>query len=346
MTGLFPVRGESDPMRSVLLRWLASVAAALAIGAGMALAEVVDEIVAKVNDDIVTKSDLDTEEQGMLQDLYRRFSGTDLDGKVAEGKKELLRRLVDRRVLIQRAAHIFDMTKMQDFYLESFKDQQNIKSDRELEKLLAEQGMTLADLKTRLVEEFSPQQVIRAEVAERIAVPEKDARAYYEAHTAEFTVPAQATVREIVIKATDSEREAKRGAAEAVRARVSEPGADFAAVAAEASDAGTKTAGGLLGTVKKGDLAEALEKAAFTIPVGEISPVIEAGYGFHILKVDARTDEAQKPFDDVKTEIENKIQNDRFAAEYKTYMKKAWAEATIWISPQYQSRLSSIDATN
>lgn len=333
-------------MKGVRLRWLVSVAATLAIGAGMVRAEVVDEIVAKVNDDIVTKSDLDTEEQGMLQDLYRRFSGTELDRKVAEAKKELLRRLVDRRVLIQRAAHIFDMTKMQEFYLESFKDQQNIKSDKELEKLLAEQGMTRADLKTRLVEEFSPQQVVRAEVAERIAVPEKDARAYYEAHTADFTVPAQATVREIVLKAAEPEREARRSAAEAVRARVSAAGADFAAVAAEVSDAGTKKAGGLLGTVKKGDLAEALENAAFTIPVGEISPVIEAGYGFHILKVDARTDEALKPFEDVKAEIENTIQNDRFAAEYKNYMKKAWTEATIWISPQYQGRLSSIDASN
>ena len=330
-------------MKGFRPRWLIPVAATLAIGAGTARAEVVDEIVAKVNDDIVTKSDLDTEEQGMLQDLYRRFSGAELDGKVAEAKKELLRRLVDRRVLVQRAAHIFDMTKMQDFYLESFKDQQNIKSDKDLEKLLTEQGMTMADLKTRLVEEFSPQQVIRAEVADRIAVSEKDARAYYEAHSADFDIPAQATVSEIVIKAADPERETKRGAAEAVRARVSAAGADFAAVAAEVSDAGTKKAGGLLGTVKKGDLAEALEKAAFTIPVGDVSPVIEAGYGFHILKVDARTDEALKPFDDVKAEIENRIQNDRFAVEYKNYLKKAWTEATIWISPRYQARLSPSD---
>jgi parvulin-like peptidyl-prolyl isomerase len=326
--------------------WVASVAATLAICAAPARAEVVDEIVAKVNDDIVTKTDLDTEEQGTLQELYRRFSGTELDKQVAEAKKELLRHLVDRRVLIQRAAHIFDMTKMQEFYVESFRDQQNIKSDKELEKLLAEQGMTMADLKTRLVEEFAPQQVIRAEVAERIAVPEKDARAYYEAHTADFDIPAQATVREIVLKATDSDREAKRQAAEAVRAKVADAGVDFAAVAADVSDAGTKKAGGLLGTVKKGDLAEALDRAAFTVPVGEVSPVIEAGYGFHILKIDARTDETLKPFDEVQAEIETKIQNDRFAAEYKNYMKKAWTEATIWISPQYQSRLSPADTPN
>jgi len=333
-------------MTRVVPRWFAAVAAMAALGGGFARAEVVDEIVAKVNDDIVTKSDLDTEEQGMLQELYRRYSGTELDGQVIQAKRELLRRLIDRRVLIQRAAHLFDMTKMEEFYLESFRDQQNIKSDKELEKLVAQQDMTMADLKKRLVEEYSPQQVIRAEVSERIAVSEKDERAYYEGHTADFVVPSQATVREVVLKATQPEREAKRAQAEAVRARLAAAGADFVAIAAEVSEAGTKKAGGLLGTVKKGDLAAALESVVFTLPVGEISPVIEADYGFHILKVDARNEEALKPFEDVKVEIESKIQNDRFSPEYKSYMKKAWTEATIWISPKYRDRLSSTDAPN
>jgi len=188
--------------------------------------------------------------------------------------------------------------------------------------------------------------VIQMEISDRIAVSDKDERAYYDAHTADFEVPAEAVVREIVLKASEPERAAKRAAAEAVRVRVTEPGADFAAIAAEVSDAGTKTAGGLLGTVKKGDLAAPLENAAFTVAVGEISQVIEAGYGFHILKVDARSEATFKPFDDVKAEIETKLRGDRFAVEYNKYMIKAWSEATIWVSPKYQDRLSPIDASN
>jgi peptidyl-prolyl cis-trans isomerase SurA len=337
---------ESDPMTRTVPRLLGVFAATLFLSGGWASAEVVDEIVAKVNDDIVTKSEMDTEEQGMLQELYRRFSGTELDGQVAEAKKQLLRHLIDRRVLIQRAAHLFDTTKMQDFYLQSFRQQQDIKSDKELEKLLAQQGMTLADLKTRLVEDLAPKEVIRAEVTERIAVSEKDERAYYDAHLSEFTVPAHATVREIVLKAAQPEHAAARARAEAVRARAAAAGADFGAIAAEVSDAGTKKAGGLLGTVKKGDLSAPLEAAAFSVPVGEVSPIIEAEYGFHILKVDARTDEAVSPFPEVQTNIETKIQGERFPAEYKNYMKKAWTEATIWISPKYQERLSPDDSAN
>lgn len=327
-------------------RWLAVVAAALLLGGGLARAEVLDEIVAKVNDDIVTKSDLDAEEQALLQELYRRYSGADLDTRVAAAKKELLRHLIDQRVLVQRAGHLFDMTKMQDFYLEQFKLQQNIASDKDLEKLLSQQGMTMADLKTRLVEQSAPTQVVRAEVSERIAISEKDERAYYDAHVPEFTVAAQATVREIVLKSTGADRAADRAQAEAVRARLMAPGADFAAIAAEVSGAGTKKAGGLLGTVKKGDLAAALEAAAFTQPVGEIGPIIEADYGFHILKVDARTDEGLKPFADVRPDIETKLQGERFATEYASYIKKAWGEATIWVSPKYQDRLSPAESAN
>jgi len=76
------------------------------------------------------------------------------------------------------------------------------------------------------------------------------------------------------------------------------------------------------------------------VPVGEISPVLEADYGFHILKVDARIDEGFKSFDDAKFEIEAKIQDERLASEYKSYIKKAWTEATIWVSPKYEARLS------
>jgi parvulin-like peptidyl-prolyl isomerase len=92
--------------------------------------------------------------------------------------------------------------------------------------------------------------------------------------------------------------------------------------------------------VKKGDLSAPLEKVAFTLPVGEVSPVIDADYGFHILKIDARTDEALKPFPEVRNDVEAKIQADRFAPAYADYMKKAWADATIWVSPKYRDRLS------
>lgn len=321
-----------------------AVAAALVLAAARVRAEVIDEIVAKVNDDIITKSDLDTEEQGILQELYRRLSGHELDDEVKKAKEGLLRNLIDRKVLLQRAGHLFDMTKMQDYYLQSFKEQQNIASDKDLEKLLAQEGMTVAAWKKRLVEYFAPQQVLRAEVADRIAISEAEARAYYDAHIDHFTTPAEASVREIVIKTDAEHRAARRAEALAVREKAIAPGADFDALAKEYSESGTKTNGGLLGTVKRGDLAGALDDAAFTVPVGSVSELIETEYGFHLLKVAARTDATITAFDSARTEVENILRNEQMKKQTAVYLKKAWAETTIWIAPAYQARLSPEDA--
>jgi parvulin-like peptidyl-prolyl isomerase len=333
-------RMEFRSMKRRFALGLAALTLVTVLGTVSVRAEVVDEVVAKVNDDIVTKSELDSEEQALLQQLYHDFSGTDLDDRVAKAKKYLLRQLIDQKILIQRASHLFDVSKMQDFFLQQFMDQQNIKSEKDLEKLLAQEGMTLADWKKRLIEVFAPKQVLRAEVSDRVAISEKDARAYYDAHPDEFTVPTEATVREIVLTATAANRDEVRARAEEVRTRAAAPGADFAAIAAEVSDAGTKSAGGLLGPVKKGDLAAPIEVAAFSVPVGEVSPVIEVDHGFHILKIDARTDAGLKPFDDVKSEIDSKLLNERFEVDTKAYLKKLWTEATIWVSPKYEARLS------
>ena len=318
-------------------------AVAVAIVASVPLrAEVVDEIVAKVNDDIVTKSDLDTEEQGILQELYRSLSGTELDEQVAKAKKLVLRQLIDRKVLLQQASHLFDTTKMKDFYLQQFMGQQGIKSEKDLEKMLTQEGMTLAEWKQKLVEYFAPKEVLRAEVADHIAISDADVRAYYDAHGDDYGIPAEATVREIVVT-SGSDADAARARAAAAHDRVTAAGADFAALAGELSEAGTKSSGGLLGSIKKGDLAAPLESAAFSQPVGAISPVIEVEGNFFILKVDARTDAGRKPFDDVKDEIETKIRNQKFEAESKVYLQKAWSQATIWISPKYEARLAPQD---
>jgi hypothetical protein len=175
---------------------LLSLVAAVTLAPGVVRAEVVDEVVAKVNDDIVSKRRAGRRRAGVasaaLPRLFRR--GTRQQGRLREGPS--LAQLIDRRILIQRAGHLFDVNKMQDFFLQQFLDQQNIKTEKDLEKLLAQENMNLADWKKKLVEFFAPQQVLRAEVTERIAISEADAQAYYDAHSAEFTVPAEATVRE------------------------------------------------------------------------------------------------------------------------------------------------------
>lgn len=302
--------------------------------------EVLEEVVAKVNDDVITKSDFDEREQQVLAELYRTFTGPELDARVAEAKGMLLQRMIDDKVLLHRAQKLFDIAKVGDMYLRMFKEQQKL-TDAELEKALAAEGITADELKRRLVEMSAPSEVVRFEVSDRIAVGDKDIEAYYTAHAETYKVPAQATVREIVLLAEGEKKDARRAEAEAIRARAVAPGADFAAIASEVSDAGTKAEGGLLGTVTQGDLAALVDTAAFSIPVGEVSPVLDAPYGFHIVRVDSRTESRQKPIEEVREEIRHKLTNDQFEAGYAAFIVRARNEATIVVAPKYQNRIAS-----
>jgi peptidyl-prolyl cis-trans isomerase SurA len=310
-----------------------------------ARAEVLDEIVAKVNDELITKTDLEGEEQAMTAEVYRSFSGPELDRRLTEGKTILLRRMIDRRLLMQRAERMFtELDKMSESLVDMFLEQQKIKDKGELARLLAGEGLTLDQFKRRLLENYAPEEVLRYEVGGRIAVGDKEVDAYYRDHPDEFVVPGEATVREIVLLTEGADREERRRAAEAIRARVV-AGEDFAALAKEASQAGTRDSGGLLGTIHKGDIAPELEAAAFSVPVGSVSEVIEMPHGFHLLKVDARTETAVKPLDAIREQVRDQIADRRYAKDLQAFLDKSWNEATIWVNPRYAARLDRRNGT-
>jgi len=313
---------------------------AVGLATGRTQAEVIEEIVAWVNGDIITKSDVEREEQMLLAEIYRRFTGSELDAQVRKTRAEFLDRMIDRKILVQRASHLYDIGKMRNALLDSFKEQQKVRTDEELGRLLAQEGMTIDELKDRLVEMYAPEEIIRFEVIGRMSVSDKEVADYYDTHAEEWEVPAQSTLREIVLLAEAADRERRRAEIEAIRERAVLPGTDFGSLAGEVSEAGTKSAGGLLGPVNRGDLAPEIDEAAFRVPVGEVSAVIEMPHGFHLIKVDARSDARRKPLDEVKEKVRADLEQDKYARVLEEYLKKARAESEIVVADAYKSRLT------
>lgn len=302
--------------------------------------EVVEEIVAKINDDIITRSEYETAEQETVAEAFRRLSGDELDREVERMRKDLLREMINRKVLLHRAMRMYDVDKLGSALIDSFLEKEGISSRDELARLLATENLTEEDLRRRLIEMYAPQEVEIYEVRSRVSVSEAEVRQAYDADPERFRVAAEAEIREIVILAAERGRAAALELAQTVRARATAPGADFGALASEVSEAGTKGQGGLLGKVRRGDLAAAIEAPAFTLPVGEVSPLIEADYGYHLLRVESRTDDAKQPFDEVKESIRDEIWSRRYRELYVAFMKRAWEEAEIWVSPKFAARLS------
>jgi parvulin-like peptidyl-prolyl isomerase len=199
--------------------------------------------------------------------------------------------------------------------------------------------MTIEELRRRLIDNFAPDEVIRYEVASRIAVGDKEVEAYYEEHPDSFAVAGEVTLREIVLLAkSEARRLERRSEAEEIRRRAV-AGEDFAELARQFSESGTQENGGLLGPLKRGELTEQLETLAFSLPVGEVSEVVETANGLHIIKVDSRTDDGIAPLEEVREKLRGYLEELKTVDELELFMKKARSEAEWCVKPKYADKL-------
>lgn len=302
-------------------------------------AELMEEIVAWVNGDIITRSELEDEEQMMIAEAYRRYTGEELDTAVANLRSTMLLDMVDRKILIHKASLLYDVERMKEVYYDLFRDNQNITDEAELERSLAQDGLTIEKLKQRLLELYAPDEVIRFEVGAKVGVSDKEVESFYAENPERFEVPPEATLSEIVLKAdSEAKLEERRPELDAILARIA-AGEEFADVARELSEAGTAPEGGSLGVIKKGDLSEQLEQLAFNAPVGEVADPLEMPYGFHLVKVESRNDTGRRDLEDVREQLRSWLEDRKYTEELRTFKIKIRDEAEWCVKPKYRSRL-------
>lgn len=321
--------------------WVALVVFGLLAAPAVTRAEIVEEIVAWVNGEIITMSEYQEEEKGRVAEAYRRFSGEELDREVERAKQMLLINLIDRKILVHHARALgYDIDKMGDAFMEQFMATQNIASKEELEAIARRDGMNLDQVKTRLVEMYAPEEVINMEVTKRVSISEAEIAAFYENNQESFFVEGEVTLREIVLLADNDEKKAeRRSTAQEIWQRTTS-GELFAPLAKEFSDAGTASNGGEFGPLKKSDLAETLVEAAFTVPIGGVSELMETPYGFHIIKVDSRMEDHTKPLEDVHDRIRNYLRDQKFRTDLEAFLERARLESEWCVKPKHQHLLS------
>jgi parvulin-like peptidyl-prolyl isomerase len=217
----------------------------------------------------------------------------------------------------------------------NIKKQNNLEDDAKFQAALQQEGMTMADLRRSLERQMLASEAQRRDVVDKISVTEAEAKAYYETHAQEFTTPSEITLREIFIEvpvtdkgvnvAQDDEAKAE---AEAVRKRLL-AGEPFPQIAAEASDAPSKANGGLIGPIKRDELAEPLQKTLDGLTVGELTGVLRTARGYQILKLESRTETKVRTFDDARSDISNRVGETKMTGERMKYLDRLRAQATI-----------------
>ncbi|MFQ6038127.1 MAG: peptidyl-prolyl cis-trans isomerase [Candidatus Aminicenantales bacterium] len=299
-----------------------AVAAAIVFLSGLLGAqETVEAIVAIVNDDIITLSEYRAEHEMLYQILRSQFRGEEFDEQYEKQKSLLLDRMITERLLLQEARkkdiNVEEQLKM---LIDNIKTQNNIGSDEELRRLMAQQGVDFEIWKREQEQALLQQALVFSEVGRSIVIDETDVVNYYDQHREEFTEPAEVKLRAIYVSAEGRTEEQLRARMKEIEERLA-AGEDMGALAEEYSDGPEKESQGDLGTFKKGELNEALEQAVEGLEEGELSPWIKMPGGWYLIRVEKRTESRLKPFEEVKKDIENSLFNQEQQKKFEAYLE-------------------------
>lgn len=311
---------------------------------------VVEEIVARVNDSIITRSDL-LKSKNELQDELKEQNLAETDPRAKEKEKDMLRDLIDQQLLLSKGKDLgitgdTELVKK----LDDLRKQLKLDTMEDLEKEASKQGVSFEDFKAGIRNQIITQQVISHEVAPKIQITQKETADYYNQHKSELEQPESVDLSEILVSTGSAsvnvdpnappppEDQAKVAAADDKAKQVLaeiKGGAKFEDVARKSSDGPTADTGGELGEFKRGTLAKELEDLTFKMKPGDVSDVIRTRQGFVILKVNQHNQAGAVPLKQVEGRIQEAIYYEKLQPALRTYLTKLREDAYIDIKPGY-----------
>ena len=303
---------------------------------------VVEEIIARVNNEIITKTDYDkalaTAVDDAKQECENHCTPQQLDASIEDRRKNALRDLIDQSLLVQRGKDMSISVETEVIkQLDQIRIGNKLTDMDALEKAVTSQGLNRDDFKNNIRNHILTQKVIGQEVGSHITIAESDAKKFYEEHKGEFIGPEGVALREIVVS-TEGKKESElpdlKKKAETALKRVDD-GEDFSEIAKRMSDGSTKDQGGYLGTYKRGELAKPIEDKVFAMKRNQLTEVMETKQGYLILQVLEHYDEGQQAFEKVKDKIMNQLYEEHMQPALRTYLKTLREQSYVVIKPAY-----------
>jgi len=299
---------------------------------------VIDEIICKVNGDIITRGDLEKTRKQMEANLRQQgAAGQRLTEAMQDGEKNILRERIDSLLLLSKAKEL--NLNVDTEVSKQFADiQRNAKiaDPEQFQQFVREQtGMSYEDYKNDRKNELLTNRVIRQEVAGKISIKREEAQQYYDGHKNEFEREERVFLREILVASEGKDTAAAEKKAKDLSAR-GKKGEKFEDLAANNSDSTTAQQGGDIGAYERGKLRPEIEKTVWDQPRGFVTDTVNVGNGFLILKVEEHQKAGLAGFEEVQNEITNKLFNPRFAPELRRYLTALRVNAFLEIKPGYE----------
>jgi peptidyl-prolyl cis-trans isomerase SurA len=323
------------------------VAVVIALVAVPGRAEILEQIIVKVNGEILTKTELEDRQVQALRQMNRGArvdlqNDVELRRALEQITPQVIVEAVDEMLIAQlgreRNWRLGDAQFKE--ILERIRTENKLETDEAFQAALKQEGMTLEDLRRSLERQMFMQRV-QSEAVGRIQVTEEEAREYFRVNQREFLTPASLTLREILVEAptvTGADKQAVLNVAaeeeaqqriEDLRTRVTARGEDFGKVAAEVSAAPSRAHGGLIGPLSLDDLEPSLRARFEAMKPGEVTEPIRTARGYQIFKLETLETSRVLPFEQAREQIANRVYQEKASREMRKYVTKLREQAII-----------------
>ncbi len=315
-------------------------------------ATVVDEVIAQVNDDVITLSQLKRETQERIEALKQNgMTEQQARDEVNKHQAELIATLINEKLLLQRGKELDLANEIEaevNRRMLQIAQEQGINSMEKLCQAMREQKMECDEVRRTMRTEMMKQAVFQQEVDRKVYLgyTPDEVKKYYEAHPDKFRTPETVKLSEIYLLITGKDEAAVKARAQELVTQI-RAGADFAALAASNSEReknGQRTAPqdkGYVGEFDIPNLREDLVAALKNVPAGGVSEPIRTGEGYQILRVDARTPAGAKPsFNEGR--VREAMLMETQVKERQDYLAKLRNEAFIKVTETYKDSVEPL----
>ena len=343
----------------LILLGMASVSA-------FAAGQVIEEIVARVNSQIITRSEF-LRSKDQLKDDVKQQDPANADKLFEDREKDILRDLIDQQLLLEKGKDL-DINGDTDLIkrLDQMRKDMKLETMEELEKAATAQGISYEDFKQNMRNQIITQKVIGEEVGSHLSIPKEEEQKFYDEHKNEMERPESVRLSEILVapqkptpakpadgnagdsgavdnsKSQDAAKQAADAAAlAAAEAKANDilkqirAGANFDDLAKKYSEGSSAAQGGDLGVFKRGTLAKELEDKTFAMKAGEITDVVRTKPGYIILKVSDHQMAGIPPLKEIEPKIQDALYYEKLQPALRAYLTKLREEAYIDVKEGY-----------
>ncbi len=295
---------------------------------------ILDRIVAVVNDDVITLTEVQEEGLQTIRRIVQESLGEERERRLRTTERQILDELILRKLQLQEAKkEKIEATAAEvRSAIEDLKKRNGLTSDEELQAAMSRELLSEEQFRKGIAEQVALTKLVARQVRSKVVVLDEEARRYYDEHQEQFKDIPQVKIRHLLVAVP---QQPTRDDVLRAKSRIEEAqvlmklGAKFSTVAKQYADGPLASSSGEIWTMKRGELAPELEQTALALPIGQVSGIITNPAGFHLIQVEERVAGQILPFDQVKEAARNTLFDQKAETKFKEWVQTLKAKASV-----------------